>query len=740
MGMTPEQRIATLLAETEDVARKDQIFLMENSGASAMAEGEIDIKPLLNVVKTLYTKGKEFTSKLFSRSFFDVAKTPDFMKQLGLRGDKFTIRYGVIARHVGKDGSHDLSEKDWERLPKALQTPFAITKLNNKKDSYRIYTTLQTEKGEYIVVGVEVKNAGRDLEVNAVSTAFGRRNDANLPIDEVVIYTDTNITPDQSSLLERPNFAQYPTNQELSTDKGSDNIGDVQGLENYSAEEIKEIAREYIEEVIAENGFDADVVDLAIYGSRRRGDARDDSDLDIVVEYSGNVSEDGLFNALNDAETQLEINGVKVDVNPITKGKSGSLSEFMKRAEEYDSDTKYSLRSNSQEVANIVAKAKADGTYMKAPNGESTNLTEEQWANVRTKAFKDWFGDWENDPENASKVVDENGEPMVVYHGTESDFNVFDRTKGRASMDIQGMFFSPWELDAQGYGRNVRAFYLNIRKPSSGGQSYKALNRYQGQMYAGVKARDYLIGLGYDGVDNYGEEFITFESNQIKSATDNVGTYSSENDDIRYSLRGNVDARKIATYAMKESVMEGQPLFRDGSGALSDADLSDANDPFAKALGKSQRTKAQQAKFAERERKYMRNRVAELVEKLGIGERVELIEGGEFDNERKARAKGWYDAKSGKIVINLANHTSVADIERTLLHEAVSHHGLRELFGKQFDTFLDNVFRSADYNIRTQIVDLATRNGWDFRTATEEYLAQLAEDTNFDALENSWSF
>ena len=194
------------------------------------------------------------------------------------------------------------------------------------------------------------------------------------------------------------------------------------------------------------------------------------------------------------------------------------------------------------------------------------------------------------------------------------------------------------------------------------------------------------------------------------------------------------------TDEMRESVMEGQPLFRDGSGALSDADLSYANDPFAKALGKSQRSKAKQAKFAERERKAMRNRVAELVDKLGIGEKVELIEGGEFDNERKAKAKGWYDVKSGKIVINLSNHYSVADIERTLLHEAISHHGLRGLFGEQFNTFLDNVFRSADHNIRTQIVGLATRNGWDFRTATEEYLAQLAEDTNFDALENNWSF
>ena len=55
---------------------------------------------------------------------------------------------------------------------------------------------------------------------------------------------------------------------------------------------------------------------------------------------------------------------------------------------------------------------------MKAPNGADTNLTPKQWAQVRTNAFKDWFGDWENSPEKASKVVDENGEPKVVFHGT----------------------------------------------------------------------------------------------------------------------------------------------------------------------------------------------------------------------------------------------------------------------------------------------------------------------------------
>ncbi len=70
------------------------------------------------------------------------------------------------------------------------------------------------------------------------------------------------------------------------------------------------------------------------------------------------------------------------------------------------------------EEQDIIERALKNGTYMKAPNGAGTNLTPKQWAQVRTNAFKDWFGDWENSPEKASKVVDENGEPKVVFHGT----------------------------------------------------------------------------------------------------------------------------------------------------------------------------------------------------------------------------------------------------------------------------------------------------------------------------------
>lgn len=60
---------------------------------------------------------------------------------------------------------------------------------------------------------------------------------------------------------------------------------------------------------------------------------------------------------------------------------------------------------------------------------KNSNLTPAQQKLVRTPAFKAWFGDWEFNPSEASKVVDENGEPLVVYHGTKYDFNIFNLGK-----------------------------------------------------------------------------------------------------------------------------------------------------------------------------------------------------------------------------------------------------------------------------------------------------------------------
>lgn len=146
--------------------------------------------------------------------------------------------------------------------------------------------------------------------------------------------------------------------------------------------------------------------------------------------------------------------------------------------------------------------------------------------------------DVKREEENVSQVVDKNGEPLVVYHGSDADFTVFDPSKSRANMDIRGMFFSPWDIDAGGYGGKVRAFFLNLRNPADEGRGYSALNRYAGQNQAGIKARDLLRRDGFDGVNNYDEEYIAFEPTQIKSATDNRGTFDSENPDVSFSIIG----------------------------------------------------------------------------------------------------------------------------------------------------------------------------------------------------------
>lgn len=174
---------------------------------------------------------------------------------------------------------------------------------------------------------------------------------------------------------------------------------------------------------------------------------------------------------------------------------------------------------------------------------------------------------------------------------------------------------------------------------------------------------------------------------------------------------------------------EEEALTRSGAGAYSDAEVSMENDPWSKAWGESLRTQKEEQEFARRERGRMRDRAKSLSSVLGID--IEVIEDASSLKGKKQRAKGWYDTKTGKITVVVGNHNSAADMEATILHEAVAHHGLRQLLGEHFDEFLDKVYEAADNGIKERIDLLASRNGWNRRVATEEYLAGLAEETDF---------
>ena len=182
---------------------------------------------------------------------------------------------------------------------------------------------------------------------------------------------------------------------------------------------------------------------------------------------------------------------------------------------------------NENEIATILKEAKANGTFMKAPNGKDTNLTEKQWLLVRTKAFKEWFGDWENDPKNASKVVDENGEPLVVYHS--NDAEEFDSSR-------QYNWFSSKRQNY--YGNHQYPVFLNIKN---------LFKRDDPTMEERAMVTDYGSGSEYDKLPKeydgamvyhstfgYYEIVTTKSSNQIKSATDNNGMFSTKDDNIRH--------------------------------------------------------------------------------------------------------------------------------------------------------------------------------------------------------------
>lgn len=212
------------------------------------------------------------------------------------------------------------------------------------------------------------------------------------------------------------------------------------------------------------------------------------------------------------------------------------------------------------EEQTIIKKAKTDGSYMKAPNGKPTNLNEKQWAQVRTKAFKTWFGDWENNPNEASKVVDENGEPMVVRHRTPNEFNEFSKEKIGSSTDYgafgMGFYFSPSDFGAWNYGYNMIEAFLNLKNPLvlNNSNAFDIKEPFYGEDYRWAKSEserftEWVKENGYDGVhydyDGEHDEMVAFEPNQIKSATDNVGTFDSSNNDIRFRFIGERGARNL---------------------------------------------------------------------------------------------------------------------------------------------------------------------------------------------------
>lgn len=281
--------------------------------------------------------------------------------------------------------------------------------------------------------------------------------------------------------------------------------------------------------------------------------------------------------------------------NPATRGATSREGRFSTPFKDGVSTRNLSSYRSfvEKEKASIKKKAVADGTFMKAPNGKETKLTEDQWLAVRTAAFKNWFGDWEHDPQNASKVVDENGEPRVVYHGSHQWFTSFNDGKQRQQSGAPaGTIFAndnreiavsfadyygghadevildpnderhprySWGIYREG---GIYDLFMNVRNPlvvdfegrpwldsSKGGDINALCSKAKESGHDGVIALN-IVDVGLNDQENVpaSTDYVAFDSVQVKSAAQNRGTYDPKNPDITFSI---VSAQE-------------QGLFRDG--------------------------------------------------------------------------------------------------------------------------------------------------------------------------------
>ena len=255
-----------------------------------------------------------------------------------------------------------------------------------------------------------------------------------------------------------------------------------------------------------------------------------------------------------------------------------------------------------------------------------------------------------------------------------------------------------------------------VRSKENGINPNVTIHRLYGAVRLGDKVYRVKVTLKEDKTSKGPKVPHSYEATKIELL---AGTLGNSENSLSPSTNNSITLANLLKGVEKSYTHE--TFFNEGNELLRDGEAKD--DSNSNEFGNSKEEISQS-----HERVTLPTAVQECIEAMHLGGEVEVVADGSGFKGKKRKAKGFYNKQTGKITIILGNHTSVEDVMQTLMHEAVAHKGLRKLFGKDFDAFLDKVFAGAEKPIREKIVAFAAKNGWNIRTATEEYLASLAED------------
>ncbi len=244
-------------------------------------------------------------------------------------------------------------------------------------------------------------------------------------------------------------------------------------------------------------------------------------------------------------------NSLVIDSNAVTSiyGRKNAVTTLLTNAiNRHNSGQTALYYINRKEAAKLFRNARVAVPKISAVNGFVSSITDPgspvkpKFKNqTETQQFKRWFGEWQKHPEHASKIVNEDGTPKVVYHGTGANFTVFKSENGTYWFSESIDYAEAMAEERAGKNGRVGAFYLDMKNP------YRAKlppGQFTDPGYE-KPIIDKAKSGGYDGViiendtdsDIEAETFyVVFLQNQIKSATDNIGTFDRGNNDTRYSI------------------------------------------------------------------------------------------------------------------------------------------------------------------------------------------------------------
>lgn len=264
---------------------------------------------------------------------------------------------------------------------------------------------------------------------------------------------------------------------------------------------------------------------------------------------------------------ERKVNGTQMDVNTISSIYEKSVGNLVNEAIALENSGDVGIFYAKKEatalpVAGVQFPAQLQQSI--ASNGivhrfsEKVNMKISE--NTQSQQFKRWFGDWQNDPAKASKVVNADGTPKVVYHGTNAEFTVFNSNNGTYWFS-ESSDYAESMAEERGGNELMRAF-LDIKNPY---YAKLAPGKFSDPNSEARIIREAKNG-GYDGViieaDTTDELlkdtfYVVFSPNQIKSATDNVGTFDRGNPDIRFSDR-NSQSRQVERLERKNAELKAE--------------------------------------------------------------------------------------------------------------------------------------------------------------------------------------